>query len=113
MLGLERPSVDKNNSMILNLVLLLLFIILRSLDLFLLHLLGLLLALAIKLSAAVHLVSLGILKMNIMSTKFSCEHSYYNTMHCTCVLDCIWHRTTKAGGTHANYFCQNENILSF
>ena len=78
MLSLERPSVDKNNSMILNLVLLLLFIILGSFDLFFLHLLGLLLALAIQLSAAVHLIGLGILKMNIMNTKYSYEHSYYN-----------------------------------
>merc|ERR1719305_1412565 len=62
MLSLERPSVDKNNSMmiLLNLVVLLLFIILRSFDLLLLHLLGFLLALAVKLGTAVHLVGFSI-----------------------------------------------------
>ena len=53
---------------LLNLVVLLLFIILRSLHLLLLHLLGLLLALAVKLCTAIHLVGFGILKLNIMST---------------------------------------------
>merc|ERR1719305_1692913 len=59
MLSLERPSVDKNNSMmiLLNLVVLLLFIILRSLDLLFLHLL---LALAVKLCTAIHLVGFSI-----------------------------------------------------
>merc|ERR1719305_922911 len=62
MLSLERPSVDKNNSMmiLLNLVVLLLFIILRSFDLLFLHLLGLLLALAVKLGSAIHLVGFSI-----------------------------------------------------
>ena len=73
MLSLERPSVDKNNSMmiLLNLVVLLLFIILSSLDLLFLHLLGLLLALAVKLGTAVHLVGFSILKLYIMSTIYS------------------------------------------
>ena len=47
-----------------HLIILLLVIILDRLDLFLLHLLGLLLALAVQLGPAVHLISLGILKLS-------------------------------------------------
>ena len=69
MLSLERTSVDKMTrgcleiAAIVHLIILLLVIILGRLDLFLLHLLGLLLALAVQLGPAVHLISLGILKL--------------------------------------------------
>merc|ERR1719305_1694682 len=65
MLSLERPSVDKNNSMmiLLNLVVLLLFIILRSLDLLFLHLLGLLLALAVNLVG--FSIQVGLLEVDV------------------------------------------------
>ena len=68
MLSLERTSVDKmtrclKDATFIHLIILLLVIILGRLDLFLLHLLGLLFALAVQLGAAVHLIGLGILKL--------------------------------------------------
>merc|ERR1719480_131303 len=66
MLSLERTSVDKmtrgclEDDAIVHLIILLLVIILGRLDLFLLHLLGLLLALAVQLGPAVHLINLSI-----------------------------------------------------
>ena len=59
--------------MIINLIILFLVIILDNLDLLFLHLLGLLLlTVAVKLSAAVDLICLGIL--NILSIKENVKH---------------------------------------
>ena len=89
MLSLERTSVDKmtrgclEDAAIVHLIILLLVVILGRLDLFLFHLLGLLLTLAVQLSPTVHLISLGILKLSGLRKKNIAKRQV-----CTSVLDC-------------------------
>ena len=96
---------------IVHLIILLLVVILGRLDLFFLHLLGLLLALAVQLSAAVNLISLGILKLKGLRNKEYCKKSsLYKRLRLQLTLNyqCRWNTSERVLSAKMKIFITSE-----